>query len=166
MVGGGLFLLGLGLAGVAFALVDDRRHGHVVVDLVWAGSLLATTLAAMVADSVALRLRLRLPDRRGWAGLGLVAGLTVLALSLRLPHLTGTPADVHGDEASIGLEAQAFLSGQNPNLFTVGFAAMPRLSYAIPAVSMRIFGNDLFGLRMASVRDWLGPAFRVRRPSI
>jgi 4-amino-4-deoxy-L-arabinose transferase-like glycosyltransferase len=78
-------------------------------------------------------------------------GIVGLALALRLPNLSTIPPDVHGDEAATGLDARALLHGNWGDLFRLGWAGIPQLSYAFDAVSMSLFGDDLYGLRIASV---------------
>jgi 4-amino-4-deoxy-L-arabinose transferase-like glycosyltransferase len=58
---------------------------------------------------------------------------------------------VHGDEAAIGNDARALLQGGWNQLFRLGWAELPQLGYASVAVVMRVFGDDLYGLRMSSV---------------
>ncbi len=86
----------------------------------------------------------------------LLLGILMLTLALRLPGLSDLPPDVHGDEAAIGIGARGFLSGATQDLFGVGWFDTPNLSFAIPAVFMWLFGNDLFGLRLASVAQGTG----------
>ncbi len=110
------------------------------------------------------------PDRRDpmgaveWSALFCVVGL---AIAWRYPGLTEIPAQVHGDEAACGLEARRILHGEVSNLLGLGWYDIPNLSFALSALFMRVFGDDLFGLRMGSVS--LGVAsvallhFTVRR---
>ncbi len=81
----------------------------------------------------------------------LVFGVLVAALALRLPDVAAVPPDVHGDEGAVGIDARALLLREQPNVFALGWYAIPELSYGIAALSMKVFGNDLFGLRMHSV---------------
>jgi DNA-binding beta-propeller fold protein YncE/4-amino-4-deoxy-L-arabinose transferase-like glycosyltransferase len=110
-------------------------------------------LAAMILLPVAALLGGRpVPANRGWRWDVLaVLGLVAVAVALRLPHLEQIPPEVHGDEAACGLEARSILAGQVPNIFSVGWYHIPYLSFAISAAVMRVFGNDLWGFRMASV---------------
>jgi 4-amino-4-deoxy-L-arabinose transferase-like glycosyltransferase len=116
---------------------------------------LAAWLAAiaLVVAGAALgarnRIRLARPSRPRLAEGGIVAAILGLAVALRLPDLSGIPAFVHGDEAAIGLEARRILAGGT--VFSFGWAQLPSLSYAIPAATMRVLGDDLAGLRMASL---------------
>ncbi len=92
------------------------------------------------------------PQSRG-AILELLGVLVIMALALafRLPALAHIPADVHGDEASVGLAARQILGGQATNLFALGWAGLPQLSFAASALTMHVFGDELTGLRLASV---------------
>ncbi len=80
-----------------------------------------------------------------------VAALVALALALRISDLAGIPIDVHGDEAAVGIAARKIVDGQVPNVFGLGWASQPQLSFALEAFTLRAFGNDLVGLRMGSV---------------
>jgi 4-amino-4-deoxy-L-arabinose transferase-like glycosyltransferase len=74
-----------------------------------------------------------------------------LAVALRLPALGTIPPEVHGDEASIGLDARALLADGFHHVFGLGFAGLPELGYAPVALSLRLFGNGLWALRLPSV---------------
>ena len=80
-----------------------------------------------------------------------VVAIVLLAFGLRFFALTDIPADVFGDEASVGNAARRILSGADSNLFGLGLSNPPELSFAWSAVSLQLFGDNLFGLRMASV---------------
>lgn len=89
-----------------------------------------------------------------WGNYGdglLIAALITGALVLRLPDLAAVPYIIHGDEAQCGLEALRWLHGNVPSLLSTGWFGLPVLGYGIPAVTMRVFGSDLFGLRLSSV---------------
>ncbi|MBI2940171.1 MAG: glycosyltransferase family 39 protein [Chloroflexi bacterium] len=79
-----------------------------------------------------------------------LVGIIALTVWLRFPNLDAIPPEVHGDEAAVGLEARRVLRGQAPNIFWVGWYHIPYVSFAIPSVTMRLFGDDLFGFRLAS----------------
>lgn len=113
----------------------------------WLAGLVLLQVGALWAQHSLARLHLPRLDRNAV----LLLGILMLTLALRLPALPDLPPDVHGDEAAIGIGARGFLSGATQDLFGVGWFDTPNLSFAIPAVFMRLFGNDLFGLRLASV---------------
>jgi 4-amino-4-deoxy-L-arabinose transferase-like glycosyltransferase len=136
----------------AVVAYERMRNGHPGpgTTIVW---LVAVGSALIGAASTGGRPRLRRPRISRSLVLECVgvAAILVVAIALRGYQLGSRPAYIHPDEALIGLDARGFLTGENAEILTTGFAATPRLSYAIPALAMRVFGNDLFGLRMASV---------------
>src|SRR4029079_9811206 len=85
------------------------------------------------------------------ATIAVLLGIVALAVALRLPNLSTIPPDVHADEAATGLDARVLLHGNWGDLFRLGWSGIPQLSYAVDAASMRIFGDDLYGLRIASI---------------
>src|SRR5581483_8336096 len=91
------------------------------------------------------------PSRAGLIELAGVLGLLAITLAYRLIGLPQIPYEVHGDEAAIGVAARAIMHGDAPSLFWVGWADVPNMSYAIPAAFMSLVGDNLFGLRIASV---------------
>jgi 4-amino-4-deoxy-L-arabinose transferase-like glycosyltransferase len=133
------------------ALFVDPRTPHGQAFWSWLLSLGALTAAALLAAGPIRLPALPRPSRRTWAEIGLVAFVLVVALVFRLPALSAIPPEVHGDEGAVGLHARRVLTGQDPSLFWLGWAGIPNLSYAIPAAFMAVFGDNLFGLRVASV---------------
>jgi len=77
----------------------------------------------------------------------------ILAFSfwLRIYQLSIIPDDFHGDMASYGLQARDLLSGVEQNIFRFGWSNIPMIGYLPAYFSMFIFGNNLFGLNIASV---------------
>ena len=90
-----------------------------------------------------------LPGRRRLEPL-VVATIVVVAFALRFLDLAAIPRDVHGDEAAVGIAARGILTGDVKNIFSLGWASLPQLSFAASALTLWLFGNDLFGLRLAS----------------
>jgi streptogramin lyase/4-amino-4-deoxy-L-arabinose transferase-like glycosyltransferase len=90
-------------------------------------------------------------QRAEWGEIALVGAVLLIALALRLPGLEGLPVEVHGDEAWCGLEARSIFRGEVRNLFGVGWYNLPYLGFALYAPFFWLFGDDLYGLRMASV---------------
>jgi hypothetical protein len=79
--------------------------------------------------------------------LGIVLGLAIFARVYNLGHL---PPAIHGDEAQFGLNARTILHGEQPTLFAVGWYQFPIASFAAQAGIMRLFGDDIAGLRLSS----------------
>ncbi len=64
---------------------------------------------------------------------------------------TGTiPPVLNGDEASMGLSAVHFISGQVNNIFSVGWFSFPSFFYFLQSISIRIFGQTTEALRIPS----------------
>jgi hypothetical protein len=101
--------------------------------------------------------RTRGRDRAGDAGgrwvawalpLAIILGI---ALTMRLWRLTSLPPLLVGDAMNNGVWTRAFLQGPNRRIleFTPGLA--PRTDVLPEALTMLVFGDDLFGLDMAAV---------------
>lgn len=88
-----------------------------------------------------------------WLPLGC---LLFLSLLLGLFHLTSVPATVHGDEGMVGVYARQILEGKISSFFTLSWYEIPQFFFFIPACTMKLFGDSLFGLRMSAV--FLGTA--------
>jgi 4-amino-4-deoxy-L-arabinose transferase-like glycosyltransferase len=147
--GTALITAGVSALVAAVALVETSRSAFLARAL-WLGALILLPVGVSLLER---RRHAPAPapmTRRRWLVTVGVMAILALALALRLPHLTGIPPDVHGDEAWTGLEAQRILRGEFPS-FSVGWQAVPYLSFAIPAVGMRIFGQSLLVLRLTSV---------------
>lgn len=74
-----------------------------------------------------------------------------LAFVLQWYHVADIPPGVHGDEGESGMQALQLLHGEVGSLFSVGWYHLPMLSFAWHAISMRVFGETVYGLRMSSV---------------
>jgi dolichyl-phosphate-mannose-protein mannosyltransferase len=143
-----LALLGVAAVGYSTYLVAAGRSPELANGL-WAVGLGYVALSAW-------RGRVAAPSRpsvgrRFWIEAGILAAILALSFGLRLVDLAQIPARVHGDEAAVGLWARRLLYGEIPSLFGVGWYNLPILSFAPSALAMRLFGDDLFGLRVASV---------------
>ncbi len=145
-----LLLMGVGANAICIHLVQAQRS-HSIAFWLWVGSLLLATAAMAVAWRNRLRLRLPRPNRSQLIEMAVVLSILVLAVALRLPELAQIPPEVHGDEAECGLEARRVLHGQVPSIFNFGWYGVPYMSFGISAAFMRLFGDDLYGLRTASV---------------
>ena len=142
----GLLAAGFAASLATIPLVEQSGADRPAL-LVWLGAIgLVVAGAAIGARNP---IRLPRPRREQVPELLLVLGILGVALALRLPDLGGIPAFVHGDEAAIGLEGRRILDGGS--VFEFGWYGLPSLSYAIASGTMWLFGNDLTGLRAASV---------------
>lgn len=90
----------------------------------------------------------RLLPRREMALLG---AILLVGFAARVYSLETLPAVFHGDEAQSGLQARDFLAGRDDGFFTVGWYNLPIFSFALQGLVMQAAGDDVFGLRFASV---------------
>lgn len=84
-----------------------------------------------------------------WEVLMLIA-LTLLALLLRVVAIERIPQNFGGDEGEMGMEARGVLQGAYPNPFVTGWLSHPVIWFYMQALSLTLFGNNVFGLRMLS----------------
>src|ERR1700687_2610114 len=79
--------------------------------------------------------------------------ILAFAVALRFPGSESNPANISVDELLPGLEAQKIARGQHPNAFSsLGWFAIPNLSFAFPALIMKILGEEsFFALRVSSM---------------
>ncbi|MBI3763186.1 MAG: glycosyltransferase family 39 protein [Chloroflexi bacterium] len=80
----------------------------------------------------------------------LVAVLFVFSLLVRWIDNGTIPRGLSGDEGSAGLSAVSFLEGRFDNPFTVSWYEFPSLFFVVPAVAIRILGNNYEALRTPS----------------
>lgn len=127
----------------------ESRHADRLAAAAWLAAMVLVVLGAAIGARN--RLRLRLPTlTSGHIGeIAALVGVLALAVALRVSRLDSVPPDVHGDEAAIGNEARRLMAGGD--LFSFGWYDLPALGFAIPVPAMEIFGNNLTGLRAASV---------------
>jgi hypothetical protein len=149
---GGMAIMALGGLYSLLALLLLVLHvPEPVATWVWLFGLVAVLLGAALVSGLAWN-----PGwprcKTAWLELGLVIGIVGVAIWLRLPDLAAIPPNVHGDEADVGLLARDILAGRMPVLLATAPAAeATALTFAVHAATMRVFGDDLFGLRMGSV---------------
>jgi uncharacterized membrane protein len=79
-----------------------------------------------------------------------IAGLTLVAFLVRVVDFETIPWLLTGDEGSVGLSAVEFIDGTHNNLFSVSWFSFPSLFFTIPALSIRLFGQSIFALRLPS----------------
>ena len=83
--------------------------------------------------------------------LALVALILTATFALRFYRLEVLPFDMHGDMASHAFQARELLYGTERVIWKAGWAGIPMLGFLPSAITLRLFGDNLFGLRMASV---------------
>ncbi len=112
--------------------------------LFWLGFLLLLLLAVRKPILISLKHC----TLRSWLPL---LFLLLFALGLGLFRLTEVPFTVHGDEGMVGLHARKIIEGKIPTFFASTWYALPQFFFFIPAASLYLFGDSLFGLRMSTV---------------
>ncbi len=105
-----------------------------------------------------------------WAEITIFLGILALGFGLRLYRLGDWTTGMHGDEGEAGVDALGILAGNGASPFATGWFSQPNFYYWGIALTMRVFGTDLFGLRMFAalagslmlipfyplVRQWFG----------
>ena len=111
---GSLVLISVGgfYALIATALLV-MRLSEATATWVWLLGMVAVVVGAIAIDRGPVPLPRRLNGRQ-MGELGLVLVVVGVAIWLRVPNLATVPANVHGDEASIGLDARSILAGTLP----------------------------------------------------
>ncbi|MDH7485649.1 MAG: glycosyltransferase family 39 protein [Anaerolineae bacterium] len=158
-----LAAVGLGLAAV---VIFCGRGENVTVRCLWLSSLAVLLISQFrwsgsrvvrqPRDPAAMRPADRTPKRprdkqARVIELVTLALILAVAFGLRFYRLEAFPHDLDGDVASHGLEARKLLEGQQARLFGTMWAEIPTMGFVPAALSMGLFGNNLFGLYMASV---------------
>ncbi len=86
-----------------------------------------------------------------WRSLAPLGGLLLLALLLNMYRLTTLPITVHGDEGMVGVHARYILYGKLPTFFSTSWYSIPQFFFSVPAGTLYLFGDNLFGFRMSAV---------------
>ncbi len=81
----------------------------------------------------------------------LLAGLLGAALALRIYKLDTIPFEISTDMTDYGLAAREYVLGSTREIFGTGWFYIPRLEFQLAAFTMRLAGNNLFGLYLATV---------------
>ncbi|MGE3498543.1 MAG: glycosyltransferase family 39 protein [Candidatus Binatia bacterium] len=138
-----LFASGIVLCSAAGALVY-LHHRPLLTHVVWACGLAALALGAGAAPHRTASTPAPLSARERAALIAVLAFAAVLFCW----ELTTSPAEVHGDDAEVGLDAARLLS--DFNLFAPGWFELPRFHAFWKAVGLQLFGINLLGLRATS----------------
>jgi 4-amino-4-deoxy-L-arabinose transferase-like glycosyltransferase len=94
-----------------------------------------------------------LPERYGpplWLE---VVAVVLIVLAAAIPAIVNNgslPPGLHGDEAESGIEARNINAGKYNTLIGVGWYDQPLPSFLVQAIGLRLFGNDVSGLRTTS----------------
>ncbi|MBX3026395.1 glycosyltransferase family 39 protein [bacterium] len=139
-----LMPLGLGVAlCVAAGVLVYRDASPTLTHTLWTVGLVAIAGGAVLGPSAPSRLAPLTPGQR--AALAAIAVLAALVFGWAL---TAIPAEVHGDDAEVGLDAIRLL--ESFNLFGAGWFELPRFHAFPTMLGLRVFGVGLLGLRATS----------------
>ncbi len=133
----GIALCGASAAAVATGASSAAQH------IPWAIAMLLFGLTAAAVTSPPTR-HLNRADHAALAVLACVCGLIFFW------QVATVPAEVHGDEAEVGLDALRLLEDSGRGLFSAGWFGLPILHAGPTALGLMVFGADLFGLRATS----------------
>ena len=111
----------------------------------------AAVLLFVLATRSRFETRLQKTEPRTAWEMVLLLGIVCLAFVLQGYHVADIPPGFHGDEGESGMQALQLLHGEVGSLISVGWYHLPMLSFAWHAISMRVFGETVYGLRMSSV---------------
>lgn len=140
---------GLVAAGVlccaASGIAAFFQAGPITTQVPWALGLLL-----LIGASLSLYRRADLRRRPDSRTLLVLTALLLLSALLFAWHLATMPPEVHGDDAEVGLDAIRILQARPFNLFGSGWFGLPRFHAAPTALSLKIFGINLLGLRATS----------------
>ncbi|MBI1390427.1 MAG: hypothetical protein GC154_18470 [bacterium] len=140
---GALLCAALSAAACGWAAAYSSRAGYWAAFIFWILFFVLTALASRRwLASLLIRAR-----EANWLPL---AGLIVLSLGTSLYRLSAIPYSVHGDEGMVGLAARRLLHGGAETFFSSSWYFLPQFFFSIPAMSMALFGDSLFGLRLSA----------------
>ena len=81
-----------------------------------------------------------------WRHLTVIAAILGGAIWLRFHLLADIPQDLHGDMASMGLQAREILAGTAPGIFHQGWADIPMLGFYPSVIGLKFISNSILGL--------------------
>ncbi len=81
-----------------------------------------------------------------WRHVAVLAAILGGAAWLRFHLLADIPQDLHGDMASMGLQARDILAGAAPGIFHQGWAEIPMLGFYPSVIGLKFVSNSILGL--------------------
>ncbi len=149
-------LLGVAAAPFLLSMVLFWRRGEdAAVRWLWLAGLVLFLGGQVIWPAI---LRVAGPEgerspRFRWVHVVILLAILGAGFWLRFNHLAVIPSDFHGDMASHGLQAREWLAMAEKVIFREGWANIPMKAFIPAAISLKLFGNDLFGLNMSAVID-------------
>lgn len=138
----GLALLASLLTAIAARIDPAKIPDFWLVTGLWIGGIILVFLGSWKLNEAAPKMSLRT--------FLIAGGVFVASTIIRVAALEQFPPLLNGDEASAGLSAVRFVDGQTNQLFGVGWFSFPSLYYAVQSISIRLFGQTTFALRLTS----------------
>ncbi len=86
-----------------------------------------------------------------WRHVAILVAILAAGFWLRFNRLDLIPHDLHGDMASMGIQAREWLASSNWAIFREGWANIPMKGFLPSALGMWLFGDNLFGLNTSAV---------------
>ncbi len=88
--------------------------------------------------------------RSDWPVAAALPIIVLVAFVLRAWHVESIPPTLAGDEGTFGLESVKTITGEWPhrNPFTTGWLSVPMLSFYFNSLTIRVFGQTVFALRL------------------
>jgi 4-amino-4-deoxy-L-arabinose transferase-like glycosyltransferase len=111
----------------------------------------AAVILFVLGTSSKFETDLHKPERFTAKEIAILLGIVALGFVLMGYRVAAIPPGFHGDEGESGMQSLSLLHGEAGSLISVGWYHLPMLGFAWHAVSMKVFGETVFGLRMSSV---------------
>jgi hypothetical protein len=145
-----IVLFFVSLSALAFTLMFQRR------DIAYRGQFIGwlVSMALLVAACWPFDTQMGTSFWRGlkshWAEVCLVMLIVALGFVLRAYNLDSIPGGFHGDEGEWAMDAVGILEGRRVPPFGTGWDMHPSLFSYLQAITMKIFGMNVKGVRMLS----------------
>jgi 4-amino-4-deoxy-L-arabinose transferase-like glycosyltransferase len=141
-------ILWLGSLALLFGAFAPRRLARAATRLLSRSPDRAWRVRSAASSERLLPVR-RFAARHG-IDLALIAALVLGGLLLRAVDLAHIPINFSGDEGTQGMWAVDVLNGRVRNPFSTGWFTVPTMSFFAQAAALRIFGDNVAGLRFLS----------------
>ena len=152
-----MLILAGGLCYSGTSALRATNYDSPIGGFAWLGSLVVILATGLLLDARCRPTAHRFRDAAGFAlaflrehrlEIVVFCLIFVLALALRLYRLGDWTTGMHGDEGEVGMETLRILEGGHAPPFRTGWFEQPNFYYWSVAISMKLFGTSLFGLRI------------------
>jgi len=132
----------LGLSMVRFVTAGEDRLSH----WLWLGSMIVLLVGIGMLGWRETSHRRSADSGWRWRHGVILALILAGAAWLRFWLLADIPNDLHGDMASMGLQARAVIAGAAPGIFHQGWANIPMLGFYPSVLGLKFISNSILGL--------------------